>query len=92
MDFLIIFEPEFHFRYSGFRGDFVYSGLLCHVSQKATGGSMFEDHIDVDYRLIPAALLIFCAFLLLAGIALVCSTRIGVIPSLTVCSLLFLLG
>ena len=62
------------------------------VSQKARVDAMFEDHIDTDYRLIPAALLILCAFLLLAGIALVCSTRIGVIPSLTVCSLLFLLG
>ena len=62
------------------------------IAQKERVDSMFEDHIDVDYRLIPAALLILCAFLLLAGIALICSTRLDVIPSLAVCSLLFLLG
>jgi len=62
------------------------------IAQRERVGSMFEDHIDVDYRLIPAALLILCAFLLLAGVALVCSTRFDVIPSLAICSLLFLLG
>ena len=55
-------------------------------------GSMFEEHIDVDWRLIPAGLLIFCAFLVLAGLALVCSTRLEIIPTLTICTLLFLIG
>ena len=55
-------------------------------------GSMFEEHIDVDWRLIPAGLLILCAFLVLAGLALVCSTRLEIIPTLTICSLLFLMG
>lgn len=53
---------------------------------------MFEEHIDIDWRLIPAGLLILCAFLVLAGLALVCSTRLEIIPTLTICSLLFLMG
>lgn len=55
-------------------------------------GSMFEDHIDVDWRLIPAGFLILCSFLLLAGIALVCSTRLEIVPTLAICTLLFMVG
>jgi ABC-type transport system involved in multi-copper enzyme maturation permease subunit len=62
------------------------------IANMERAGSMFEDHIDVDYRLIPAALLILCAFLLLAGLALVCSTRLEIVPTLTICTLLFLVG
>lgn len=62
------------------------------IANMEKNGSMFEEHIDIDWRLIPAGLLILCAFLVLAGLALVCSTRLEIIPTLTICSLLFLMG
>ncbi len=46
----------------------------------------------VDWRLIPAAILILFALCILAGVALACSTRWDTIPTLAVCSGLFLLG
>ena len=54
--------------------------------------SMFEEHIMIDWRLVPAAILILFAFLLLAGLALACSTRFDLIATLSICSALFLLG
>ena len=46
----------------------------------------------VDWRLIPAALLILFALWILAGLALACSTRLDMIPTLTICTALFLVG
>src|ERR1700722_20909183 len=46
----------------------------------------------VDWRLIPASLLILFAVWILAGLALACSTRLEMIPTLAICSGLFLLG
>jgi len=46
----------------------------------------------VDWRLIPATLLILFAVWILAGLALACSTRLEMIPTLAICSGLFLLG
>jgi len=46
----------------------------------------------VDWRLIPAAVLILFALWILAGLALGCSTRLDMIPTLAICSALFLLG
>ncbi|MBI3853830.1 MAG: hypothetical protein HY298_26695 [Verrucomicrobia bacterium] len=46
----------------------------------------------VDWRLVPAALLILFALWILAGLALACSTRLDMIPTLAICSGLFLLG
>ena len=46
----------------------------------------------VDWRLIPASLLILFALWVLAGLALACSTRLDMIPTLAICSGLFLLG
>jgi hypothetical protein len=46
----------------------------------------------VDWRLIPAAVLILFALWILAGLALACSTRLDIIPTLAICSALFLLG
>ena len=54
--------------------------------------SMFEEHIMIDWRLVPAAILILFAFLLLAGLALACSTRFDLIATLSICSALFLVG
>src|SRR5712671_4345430 len=46
----------------------------------------------VDWRMIPAAVLILFALWILAGVALACSTRFDIIPTLAICSALFLLG
>jgi ABC-type transport system involved in multi-copper enzyme maturation permease subunit len=46
----------------------------------------------VDWRLVPASILILFALCILAGLALACSTRWEMIPTLAVCSALFLLG
>ena len=46
----------------------------------------------VDWRLIPAGILILFALWVLAGLALACSTRLDIIPTLAICSAFFLLG
>ena len=46
----------------------------------------------VDWRLVPAGLLVVFAVWMLAGIALLCSTRLDMLPTLTICSAVFLLG
>jgi ABC-type transport system involved in multi-copper enzyme maturation permease subunit len=47
---------------------------------------------SVDWRLVPAAVLILFALWILAALALACSTRFEVIPTLAICSALFLVG
>jgi ABC-2 type transport system permease protein len=46
----------------------------------------------VDWQLIPAAILVLFALWLLAGLALACSTRFDMIPTLAICSAFFLVG
>src|SRR2546427_11691410 len=46
----------------------------------------------VDWRLIPAAVLILFALWILAGLALACSTRFDIISTLALCSGLFFVG
>src|SRR5215831_1564374 len=46
----------------------------------------------VDWRLIPAGVLLMFALWVLAALALMCSTRFDMIPTLAICSALFLLG
>lgn len=46
----------------------------------------------VDWRLIPAGALVWLSLLLLAALALACTTRLTLIPTLLICSGLFLLG
>ena len=46
----------------------------------------------MDWRLVPAAVLILFALLVLAGLALACSTRYEMIPTLAICTGVFLLG
>jgi len=46
----------------------------------------------VDWRLIPAGVLVLFALWILAALALACSTRLDVIPTLAICSAFFLLG
>jgi hypothetical protein len=47
---------------------------------------------SADWRLVPAALLILFALWILAGLALACSTRFDMIPTLAICSAFFLVG
>jgi hypothetical protein len=46
----------------------------------------------VDWRMLPAGVLILFALWILAGLALACSTRFDIIPTLVICSAFFLLG
>ena len=55
------------------------------ASVTAEGGGL-------DWRLVPASLLILFALWILAGIAVACSTRFEMIPTLAICSALFLFG
>jgi ABC-type transport system involved in multi-copper enzyme maturation permease subunit len=50
------------------------------------------DWAAVDWRLIPAGVLILFAFWIFAAVAVACSTRLDMIATLTVCSGIFLLG
>jgi len=51
-----------------------------------------NEFVGLDWRVVPASALILMALLVLAALALACSTRLEVIPTLSVCSALFLLG
>jgi ABC-type transport system involved in multi-copper enzyme maturation permease subunit len=46
----------------------------------------------VDWRMVPAAVLVLFALWVLAALALACSTRFDMIPTLAICSACFLLG
>jgi ABC-type transport system involved in multi-copper enzyme maturation permease subunit len=46
----------------------------------------------VDWRLVPAAILVLFALWILASLALACSTRVDMIPTLAICSAIFLVG
>ena len=46
----------------------------------------------VDWRLVPAGIVILFALWILAALAIACSTRLDTIPTLAVCSAVFLLG
>jgi len=46
----------------------------------------------VDWRLVPAIVLILFALLVLAAVALACSTRLDVIPTLAICCAFFMVG
>ncbi len=46
----------------------------------------------VDWRLVPAAVLVLFALWILAALALACSTRFDMIPTLAICSAFFLIG
>lgn len=47
---------------------------------------------SVEWRLIPAGVLILFAVLILAGLALLCTTRLDLAPTLAICSVFFLGG
>ena len=51
-----------------------------------------NEQSHVDWRLIPAGILILFALWILASLAMACSTRLDIIPTLAICSAFFLLG
>jgi len=55
-------------------------------------GRMGVDYKGIDWRIVPAAALIVMALLVLAAVALACSTRVEVIPTLAICSAVFTVG
>jgi hypothetical protein len=52
----------------------------------------FGTQTHVDWRLVPAGILILFALWILAALALACSTRLDTIPTLAICSAFFLAG
>ncbi|HLX69524.1 MAG TPA: hypothetical protein VKV04_07845 [Verrucomicrobiae bacterium] len=58
------------------------------TKQKQSLGEM----ANVDWRLVPAGILILFALWMLAAVALACSTRFDMIPTLAICSAIFLIG
>ncbi len=52
----------------------------------------FGEVAHVDWRMLRAGILLLFALLILAGIALACSTRLEMIPTLAVCTGVFMLG
>jgi ABC-type transport system involved in multi-copper enzyme maturation permease subunit len=58
------------------------------TTQKESLGTM----ATVNWNLLPAAILILFALWILAAVALACSTRFDTIPTLAICSAVFLVG
>ena len=50
------------------------------------------EQAHVDWRLVPAGILILFALWVLAAVAIACSTRLDTIPTLAICSGIFLIG
>jgi ABC-type transport system involved in multi-copper enzyme maturation permease subunit len=84
------------------RRPFVSDAVLCVVVMVTVGfvvinfftkeGKAQPFATGVDWHLIPAAVLVLFALWILAALALTCSTRLDMIPTLAICSASFLLG
>jgi ABC-type transport system involved in multi-copper enzyme maturation permease subunit len=62
------------------------------VFQFTTQMQSLNEQAHVDWRLVPAGILILFALWILAAVALACSTRLDTIPTLAICSAIFLIG
>jgi len=62
------------------------------VVQFTTLERAFDGVAHVDWRLLPAGVLVLFALLVIAALALASSTRLDTIPTLAVCSASFLVG
>jgi len=62
------------------------------IFQFTTQKQSANEMAHVDWRLVPAAVLILFALWILAALALACSTRFDMIPTLAICSAFFLVG
>jgi hypothetical protein len=64
------------------------AAIVLFTKQTQTIGTMSH----VDWRMVPAAVLILFALWILAALALAASTRLDTIPTLAICSAFFLVG
>jgi hypothetical protein len=62
------------------------------IFQYTTQQESLGTQAHVNWNLLPAAILILFALWILAAVALACSTRFDTIPTLAICSAIFLLG
>ncbi|HEY9173977.1 MAG TPA: hypothetical protein VI136_16985 [Verrucomicrobiae bacterium] len=62
------------------------------ITEFTTQQQSLYEGAKVDWRLVPAAVLILFALWILAALALACSTQFDMIPTLAICSAVFLLG
>jgi hypothetical protein len=77
------------------RRPFVSDAVLALVALATVAAFIMESlgtAAAVDWRLVPAGLLILFALWTLAAVAIACSTRLDTIPTLAICSGIFLLG
>src|SRR2546421_11200273 len=84
------------------RRPFVSDAVLCVVGMSTLAfvginfiskeGKVQSFAVGIDWRMAQAALLILFAVWILAGLALLCSTRLEMISTLAICSAFFLLG
>lgn len=68
------------------------TAALVYISFFTTRELAFAKVATVDWRLVPAAVLILFALWTLAGVALACSTRLDMIATLAICIAVFVLG
>ena len=72
--------------------------LICSFNRPVgRGGGLAQDHVSafaegVDWRLISVVVLVLFAIWVIASLALACSTRLDIIPTLAICSGAFLIG
>ncbi len=64
--------------------------IILATEAETTGAG--ADPREVDWRLIPATVLILFAVLILTALALACSTRLELLPTLAICSAVLFLG
>jgi len=84
------------------RRPFVSDAVLCVVGMSTVAflvinfiskeGQLQSFAVGIDWRMAQAALLILFAVWILAGLALLCSTRLEMISTLAICSAIFMLG
>ncbi len=65
---------------------------FCVINLFDKEGALQKFAQGVDWRLLPATVLIVFAVWILAGLALACSTRFEMIPTLAICTAVFVLG
>lgn len=81
-----------------FVSDAVFAMVICCtiaaflVFQFTTQQESMGTTAQVNWNLLPAAILILFALWILAAIALACSTRFDTIPTLAICTAIFLIG
>jgi ABC-type transport system involved in multi-copper enzyme maturation permease subunit len=68
------------------------TAAFCVINFLDKEGAVQKFAQGVDWRLVPASALILFALWILAGLALACSTRFEMIPTLAICTAVFVLG